>query len=74
MIGIRTSKFLSLRFGRKDPISHSGFAKGKSVGRVHIDNVQDLFVSIFGECRAGTALVTIYVDNSRTASFKLKFY
>ena len=56
-----TSEFLGVRFGRKDPISHSGFAEGKSVGRVDIDNVQDLFVNIFGECSAGAALVTIYV-------------
>ena len=58
----RGSQFLRVRFGGKDPISHSGFAEGKSVGRVDIDNVQDLFVNIFGECRACAALlVTIYV-------------
>ena len=55
-------KFLRVRFGGKDPISHSGFAEGKSVGRVDIDNVQNLFVNISGECCAGFALVvTIYV-------------
>ena len=56
-----TSEFLGVRFGRKDPICHSGFAEGKSVGRVDIDNVQDLFVNIFGKCSAGAALVTIDV-------------